>query len=80
MTNRTITTDSRSHLYTVFPKNTEQLRTNVWLSDPGAYPIIAVLSFTVGFAGYFMIYNVFRNPDVRILASRRKELIHTWEH
>ena len=80
MTSRAIAADYRTHLYTGFPKNMEQLRKNVWLSDPGAYPIIAVLSFTVGFAGYFMTYNVFRNPDVRISASRRQELIRTWEH
>ncbi len=80
MTNRTLATESRSHLYTGFPKNMEQLRHNVWLSDPSAYPLIVVLSFTVGFAGYFMTYNVFHNPDVRISASRRQELIRTWEH
>jgi hypothetical protein len=38
------------------------------------------MSFTIGFAGYFIAYNVFRNPDVRISARRRQELIRDWEH
>ena len=67
LTNRTMATESRSHnMHTGFPTNMKDLRNNVWLSDPSAYPLIVVMSFTVGFAGYFIAYNVFRNPDVRI--------------
>jgi hypothetical protein len=76
---RTMAKESRAHLYTGFPTNMDQLRNNIWLSDPGAYPVIVVLSGAVVFAGSFIAYCALRNPDVRITFGRRQQLVRTWE-
>jgi hypothetical protein len=53
-TRRTFAVESRAHLYTGFPKNWNEFKNNVWLSDPGAYPVMIVLSLAVGMCGSFM--------------------------
>eukprot|EP00956_Cyclotella_meneghiniana_P017087 scaffold27548_cov45-Cyclotella_meneghiniana.AAC.1 len=76
---RTMAKESRAHLYTGMPTNLTELRNSIWLSDPGAYPVIVVLTFACGFAGSFISYCAFCNPDVRITPGRRQQLIRNWE-
>ena len=52
---------------------------SVWLSDPGAYPVIGVLTFACGMAGAFITYCCAKNPDVRISFGRRQQLVRDWE-
>eukprot|EP00581_Thalassiosira_minuscula_P008558 CAMPEP_0183703416 /NCGR_PEP_ID=MMETSP0737-20130205/1165_1 /TAXON_ID=385413 /ORGANISM="Thalassiosira miniscula, Strain CCMP1093" /LENGTH=74 /DNA_ID=CAMNT_0025930163 /DNA_START=96 /DNA_END=320 /DNA_ORIENTATION=- len=71
--------ESRAHLHKDIPTNMEQLRNNIWLSDPGAYPVIIVLGFACTMCGGFMSYCALKNPDVRISFERRQKLVRTWE-
>ncbi|KAL3762762.1 hypothetical protein ACHAW5_002267 [Stephanodiscus triporus] len=77
---RTMASESRAHLYTGMPTNMSQLRSSIWLSDPGAYPVIFTLGFACCFASSFIAYCAIRNPDVRITTGRRQQLLRTWEH
>ncbi|KAL3817647.1 hypothetical protein ACHAXA_001992 [Cyclostephanos tholiformis] len=79
-TTRAMATESRAHLFTGMPSNMKELRSSIWLSDPGAYPIIFTLSFACCFAGSFIAYCAICNPDVRITTGRRQQLLRTWEH
>ncbi|KAL7490118.1 hypothetical protein ACHAW6_016143 [Cyclotella cf. meneghiniana] len=72
-------TESRAHLFTGMPTNIVELRNSIWLSDAGAYPVIAVLTFAVGMCGSFIAYCAAVNPDVRITPGRRQQLVRTWE-
>lgn len=76
---RTMAKESRAHLYTGMPTNMSELKNSIWLSDPGAYPVIFVLTFACGFAGSFIAYCLIDNPDVRITPGRRQQLIRNWE-
>ncbi|KAL7547726.1 hypothetical protein ACHAWF_011004 [Thalassiosira exigua] len=71
--------ESRAHLHMGIPKNTDELKRSIWLSDPGAYPVLIVVTFALGMCGSFMAYFCARNPDVRIFTGRRQQLIRTWE-
>lgn len=79
MARRTMATESRAHLFTGMPTNIVELRNSIWLSDAGAYPVIAVLTFAVGMCGSFIAYCAAVNPDVRITPGRRQQLVRTWE-
>lgn len=46
-----------------------------WLSDPGAYPVMAIVVFACGFCTYRGTKCLMTNKDVRILPSGRQELI-----
>ena len=76
---RTMAVESRAHLYKDMPKNWDQLKNNIWLSDAGAYPVLVVLTFACGMCGTYMGYTALKNPDVRIATSKRQQLIRTWE-
>ena len=69
----------RPGLHTGIPKNLTDVKNNIWMSDAGAYPVIAVLTFACGLAGTFIGWNCVKNPDVRITTGRRQQLIRTWE-
>lgn len=60
------------------PTTLAELRNNIWLSDPGAYPVLAVLTFACGMCGSYMAYCALTNPDVRIAPGRRQALVRTW--
>ena len=45
-----------------------------WLSDPGAYPVMAIVAFACGFCTYRGTKCLFTNPDVRIAPTHRQEL------
>jgi hypothetical protein len=53
-TRRTFAAESRAHLHKDIPTNWNELKNNIWLSDPGAYPVLFVLTFAVGFCGSYM--------------------------
>jgi hypothetical protein len=76
---RTFAAESRAHLHKDMPKNWAELKNNIWLSDPGAYPVIVVLTFAIGMCGSYMGYCLVAGPDVRITPGRRQQLIRTWE-
>ena len=71
--------ESRAHLYKDIPKNWDQLKNNIWLSDVGAYPVLVVLAFATGLSGGYITYTCMKNPDVRITTGKRQQLIRTWE-
>lgn len=77
---RTMATESRAHLFTGMPSNMKELRSSIWLADPGAYPVIFTLGFALTFSASFIAYCALRNPDVRITTGRRQQLLRTWEH
>lgn len=77
---RTMASESRANMHTGMPTNMKELKNSIWLSDPGAYPVIFVLSFACAFAVGFIGYNVVANPDVRITPGRRQAMMRTWEH
>eukprot|EP00957_Ditylum_brightwellii_P141360 10770877-Ditylum_brightwellii.AAC.1 len=56
-----------------------ELKNNVWLSDPGAYPVIAVLVFATGMCTAYGTRTLMNNPDVRINMGKRQQLVRTWE-
>jgi len=76
---RTMSGESRQHMYKDIPTNVEQLRTNIWLSDVGAYPVLVVLTFAIGMSGSFIGYQAVKNPDVRITTGKRQEMIRSWD-
>jgi hypothetical protein len=43
-----------------------------WCSDTGAYPVMGVIVFAVGFCSWYMTYVVSTHPDARLLKSKRK--------
>eukprot|EP00565_Helicotheca_tamesis_P003117 CAMPEP_0185723648 /NCGR_PEP_ID=MMETSP1171-20130828/418_1 /TAXON_ID=374046 /ORGANISM="Helicotheca tamensis, Strain CCMP826" /LENGTH=78 /DNA_ID=CAMNT_0028391383 /DNA_START=94 /DNA_END=330 /DNA_ORIENTATION=- len=57
-----------------------ELRNNVWLSDPGAYPVIAVLVFATGMCTVFGTRTLMKNPDVRIDMKKRQSVMRTWDN
>jgi hypothetical protein len=49
-----------------------------WLSDPGAYPIIAILGLAcIGCTAKGTHY-LFTHPDARISPSKRSAIVRTW--
>lgn len=76
---RTMAVESRAHLHKDIPKNWDQLKNNIWLSDAGAYPVLVVLTFACGMCGGYMAYTGMKNQDVRWSFSKRQQLIRTWE-
>eukprot|EP00541_Cyclophora_tenuis_P019517 CAMPEP_0116565308 /NCGR_PEP_ID=MMETSP0397-20121206/13825_1 /TAXON_ID=216820 /ORGANISM="Cyclophora tenuis, Strain ECT3854" /LENGTH=89 /DNA_ID=CAMNT_0004092065 /DNA_START=1 /DNA_END=270 /DNA_ORIENTATION=- len=56
----------------------ESLRNNIWLSDPGAYPIMAILALACTGCTAYGSYNLFCSPDVRISPSKRESIVRTW--
>jgi len=79
MATRTMATESRAHLHTGIPKSLADVRNSIWLSDAGAYPVIFVLTFAVGFCGSFMAWTMAKSPDVRVQFGRRQAVIRDWE-
>ena len=61
------------------PKSFGDLKKNIWLSDPGAYPVLIVLGFATTLSASFITYCVMRGPDVRVSFGRRQQLIRDWE-
>ena len=51
------------------------IRNSVWLSDPGAYPVIAVCAFAVTFCSYTCMKNLVANADVRWDPKKRQSVI-----
>ncbi|KAL7541811.1 hypothetical protein ACHAXR_011242 [Thalassiosira sp. AJA248-18] len=79
MATRTMADGSRLHLHKGMPTNMNELRNSIWLSDPGAYPVLGVVTFACTMSAAFITYCCVRNPDVRIMTGRRQQLIRTWE-
>ena len=50
----------------------------VWAREVGAYPIIGILAFACGFCTWRMCNCAATNTDVRIVPSKRQQLIRTW--
>ena len=55
-----------------------KIRNSVWLSDPGAYPVIAVCGFAVAFCTYTCMKNLVANVDVRWDPKKRQSVIRSW--
>lgn len=53
------------------------IKNSVWLSDPGAYPVIGVCVFAVGFCTYTATKNLVGNCDVRWDPKKRQSVIRT---
>mmetsp|Transcript_14121 Transcript_14121/g.33469 ORF Transcript_14121/g.33469 Transcript_14121/m.33469 type:complete len:101 (-) Transcript_14121:229-531(-) len=52
---------------------------DIWLSDPGTYPIFVIIGGAVVFCASFYIHNLATNPDIRIAKEKRKHsVIRTW--
>jgi len=49
-----------------------------WLMDVGAYPVMGVICFAVGFCGFVCTRCLLTNPDVRIDKSKRTSTLRTW--
>lgn len=79
MAKRTFAAESRAHLHLGMPKNADQLKRSIWLSDPGAYPVMIVVTFACTMCCGFMGYHTYNSPDVRITPGRRQVLLRTWE-
>ena len=79
MATRTMAAESRAHLHKDIPKNWDQLKNNIWLSDAGAYPVLVVLTFACGLSASYITYCCVRNPDVRITTGKRQQLIRDWD-
>eukprot|EP00616_Rhizochromulina_sp_CCMP1243_P008173 CAMPEP_0118987068 /NCGR_PEP_ID=MMETSP1173-20130426/43436_1 /TAXON_ID=1034831 /ORGANISM="Rhizochromulina marina cf, Strain CCMP1243" /LENGTH=71 /DNA_ID=CAMNT_0006937893 /DNA_START=47 /DNA_END=262 /DNA_ORIENTATION=+ len=51
----------------------------IWLSDPGTYPVIGIISFACLFCGGYYSYNILTNPDIRITKGKRRDtVIRNW--
>jgi len=50
----------------------------IWLSDPSTYPIVATLSAAMGLCGGCCIYFLTCNKDVQINTANRNSIIRTW--
>mmetsp|Transcript_17571 Transcript_17571/g.24773 ORF Transcript_17571/g.24773 Transcript_17571/m.24773 type:complete len:86 (+) Transcript_17571:97-354(+) len=46
-----------------------------WLCDVGAYPVIGIIGFAIGFCTYTGCKNLAANKDVRIAPSKRQSVI-----
>lgn len=79
MATRTMAEGSRAHLYKDVPKNMSQLRNSIWLSDPGAYPVLVVVTFALGMCGSYMAWMTAVSPDVRVTFGKRQSLIRAHE-
>jgi len=55
------------------------LKGNIWLSDPGTYPIGIIIGGAVVFCFTYYAHNILTNPDIRISKERRHTVIRTWE-
>ena len=51
----------------------------VWAREVGAYPIIGILSFAVGFCAWRCTKCATECSDVRWVPSKRQQLIRTWD-
>jgi hypothetical protein len=49
-----------------------------WLSDPGAYPIIAIVSVACVGCAAKCVHYLAEHPDARIAPSKRGALLRTW--
>ena len=50
----------------------------VWGREVGAYPVIGILVFACGFCTWRLCDCAAKNTDVRIVPSKRQQLIRTW--
>ncbi len=69
----------RDGIHTGIPRSMTDLRKNIWLSDPGAYPVAVVVTFACGMCFTYMGYCCVANPDVRIGFGRRQQIIRDWD-
>ena len=51
---------------------------NIWFSDPGAYPVMAVCSVAVVGAGTYICYKFRSSPDVRWDKNKKGSGIRWW--
>eukprot|EP00519_Triparma_laevis_P000434 CAMPEP_0182497034 /NCGR_PEP_ID=MMETSP1321-20130603/5584_1 /TAXON_ID=91990 /ORGANISM="Bolidomonas sp., Strain RCC1657" /LENGTH=101 /DNA_ID=CAMNT_0024700797 /DNA_START=52 /DNA_END=357 /DNA_ORIENTATION=- len=49
-----------------------------WLGDPGAYPVIVIISGALVFCTFFMGRTLLTNPDVRINKKKRASILRYW--
>mmetsp|Transcript_32782 Transcript_32782/g.42110 ORF Transcript_32782/g.42110 Transcript_32782/m.42110 type:complete len:90 (-) Transcript_32782:165-434(-) len=53
---------------------------NVWLSDPGTYPVLAIIGGACIFCASYYTHNIMTNVDIRISKEKRRDtIIRTWE-
>jgi hypothetical protein len=50
----------------------------LWLSDPGTYPIIVIITCASVACSSFFTYNLVKNHDIRISKQRRTSTIRYW--
>mmetsp|Transcript_2406 Transcript_2406/g.4205 ORF Transcript_2406/g.4205 Transcript_2406/m.4205 type:complete len:93 (-) Transcript_2406:627-905(-) len=63
-------TEAETNGFAAFKKN--------WLSDAGAYPVMAIVTFACCFCGAVGTTCLAANPDVRINMQKRQQLVRTW--
>ena len=54
-------------------------RAKYWLSDPGSYPIIAILGGAMCFCTGFGLYFLSSAPDVQIAPAKRNAIMRDWK-
>mmetsp|Transcript_26857 Transcript_26857/g.63733 ORF Transcript_26857/g.63733 Transcript_26857/m.63733 type:complete len:110 (-) Transcript_26857:158-487(-) len=54
-------------------------RSKYWLSDPGSYPLIAILAGAGFFCTGFGLYFLANAPDVQISPAKRNAVMRDWK-
>jgi len=50
----------------------------VWLSDPGTFPLMLIVITASTLGSTFFIFNLCSNPDIRIEKDKRKSTLRYW--
>mmetsp|Transcript_4494 Transcript_4494/g.5734 ORF Transcript_4494/g.5734 Transcript_4494/m.5734 type:complete len:96 (-) Transcript_4494:132-419(-) len=50
-----------------------------WMLEPGTYPIAIIIGFACGFCAFTCTSCLMRNPDCRIVPSKRTAVIRSWD-
>lgn len=66
---------SRLHMHKDIPTNMHELKTSVYLSDPGALPVLGIVTFALGFCTSFMGWFLYSKGDVQITFGKRQSVL-----
>jgi NADH-ubiquinone reductase complex 1 MLRQ subunit len=53
--------------------------TKAWLSDPGAYPVMLILSCALAGCTAFMTYKITQDPSVRVTKNHKNHVIRQFQ-
>ena len=60
------------------PAMYDKTTAEIWLADPGVYPIVIIISGACVFCATYYTHNLMTNPDIRISKTMRKTTYRTW--